>query len=239
MPNPSQADRLEAFASHLLDGYLHLRERFALLKPMHFDRALAARRGAGKQARGYLTLRNSLFLTCVQDVAKFAFDKDRDGRTPSVGLIVGKLTDDQLIESFRERYAATKWPVLNGEGDPAVLEAVAQLEASEEEERRLEFDKHWRELQALWIALAADPALKAFKTIRDTLTAHTEVRLVGDRYAPTDIADLGIKWSDLEAAIMKLQRAVALIGFVVRSSDFAWDHLERLLTQTSDGFWAA
>ena len=37
---PSQIDKLEALASHLLDGFLQLRQRYALLEPMLFNQKL-------------------------------------------------------------------------------------------------------------------------------------------------------------------------------------------------------
>ena len=79
---PTQIERLEGLASHLLDGFLALRERYALLEPMLFDSNVTANRGSGKQARGFSTLRHSLFLACVQDIAKLT--TDADPKTPSV-----------------------------------------------------------------------------------------------------------------------------------------------------------
>lgn len=238
MTQPNQSDRLVALASHLLDGFLQLRERFALLKPMLFDRELVDRRGSGKQARGYLALRHSLFLTCAQDIAKFAMDTDK--RTPSIRVIVSALNDNPtLLETFKERYAVWEPPILEDESDPATLDALSRMEAKEEAARRVQFDERWQDLKAAWHALNSDLAVTAFRTIRDKITAHTEIHYGADKYAPVDISTLGIKWSDLENTIVTMQHAVELIGLIVRNAGFAWDHLDRLLSEASDGFWSS
>ena len=63
---PTQIKKLEAHASHLLDAFIRLRERYSLLDPMLFDPDVPKARGSGIQARGFLTLRHSLFLSCAQ-----------------------------------------------------------------------------------------------------------------------------------------------------------------------------
>lgn len=231
---PSQIERLEAHASHLLDEFIMLRERYAMLEPLLFDRSVVERRSAGKQARGFLTLRQSLFLTCVQDIAKLSSDKD--ARTPSIRNLVLALGDASLVSKLKERYAIWRIPVMH-ENDPAILEVLRQMETQEEAERRTEFDQHFHELNQVWSRLEASADLAAFCTIRDKLTAHTEIRLVADKYQLVDIANLGIKWGSLKSALSQMQRAVELIGFIVRRAGFAWDMLEEQLAEAANGFW--
>src|SRR3990167_5880557 len=79
---PSQIEKLEAHASHFLDAFIRLTERYSLLDPMLFDSEVPKSRGSGAQARGFLTLRHSPFLSCAQDIAKLTLDSDK--RTPSI-----------------------------------------------------------------------------------------------------------------------------------------------------------
>jgi hypothetical protein len=83
------------------------------------------------------------------------------------------------------------------------------------------------------------PALGAFRTVRDKLTAHTEIRFVADKYQPVDIGALGVKWGDLKTCIVKMQHCVELIGFIVRNAGFAWDMLDRQLSEAAHGFWSS
>lgn len=91
---PTQIERLEALAGHLLDGYLALRERNAIVSPLLFDKETAEFYGSGKRSRGFRVLRNSLFLSCIQDIAKLTADSDE--RTPSVSKFVKALSEPAL-----------------------------------------------------------------------------------------------------------------------------------------------
>jgi hypothetical protein len=231
---PTQIEKWEAHASHLLDEFIRLRERYAMLDPMLFNQGVVASYGAGHRARGFLTLRQSLFLTCVQDIAKHCLDKDE--RTPSIRNIAGALEDRALTSLLRERYAIWRLPV-HGEDDPAILEALRRMEAREEAERRQQFDEHLKELRNAWLALEASPDLASFCTIRDKLTAHTEIRFVADKYQLVDLKTLGIKWGALKALLTQMQHLVELIGIIVRNAGFAWDMLDEQLTEAATRFW--
>ena len=233
---PTQLERTEALAAHLLDEFLSLRQRYALLEPMLYDRDVISRRGAGKQARGFAALKHSLFLSCVQEIAKLA--TDRDSRAPSVVNIVVQLAESSLLGTLRTRYSEWVVPSIEDEDDPLIVEALRRIELREQAERLTQFEDHVRELLALESALAASPAITAFRTVRDKLTAHTEVRFVADKYQLVDIATLGVKWGDIKTTLAELQRAVELIGFVVRNAGFAWDALETQLEGTAHGFWS-
>ena len=232
---PSQTARLEALASHLLDGFLQLRQRYALLEPMLFNPDVVKARGSGRQARGFLTLRYSLFLNCVQDVAKYTLDKDH--RAPSIYNIVSQLEDSSLLTSLKERYARWQIPLAEEESDPEVIEAIGRMEAREELERAAAFESHYQALLRSWNNLSSMPSVNAFKAIRDKITSHTEVRFVADKYQPVDIGKLGVKWGDLKDAILEMQESVEMIGLIVRNAGFAWDMFERQLIEAANGFW--
>ena len=131
---PTQIEKLEAHASHLLDAFIGLREKYALLQPMLFDKQVVQARGSFAQARGFQTLRHSLFLSCAQDIAKLCLDADK--RTPSILNLVSGLSDLLLRGELRERYAIWKLPSVEGETDPEIIEALRRIEQHEQSERR-------------------------------------------------------------------------------------------------------
>ena len=71
-------EKLEAQASQLLDGFIGLRETYALLDPMLFDRETIASRGSFGQRNGFLILRRSLLLACVQDIGRLCLERKGD-----------------------------------------------------------------------------------------------------------------------------------------------------------------
>ena len=110
---PTNVEKVEAHAGHLLDLFLALRERYALLHPMLFSEKVVTDCGSGKQWRGFRTLRSSLLLTCAQDIAKLAADKDP--RTPSIHTIAAALRNDSLVGLLKARYSAWVIPAIEDE----------------------------------------------------------------------------------------------------------------------------
>lgn len=232
---PTQIERLEAHAAHLLDAFIQLRERYALLEPMLFSEKVTKERGSDIQARGFRILKHSLFLSCSQDIAKLTLDDD--DRTPSLANLVRALTDEVIRNELRERFAVWKIPSIEVETEPEIVEALRRIELREEAERQDQFDRLYCEATALWAEISTSKVVKGFRTVRDKVSAHTEIRFVADKYQFVDIGKLGIKWGDLRATIDRMQRLVELMGHLVRNAGFAWDMLDEQLSRASKGFW--
>jgi len=232
---PTQVEKLAAHTSHLLDAFIGLKERYALLRPMLFDDDVVKKHGSYERARGFRALRTALFLSCAQDIAKLSLDKD--DRTPSIRRLVGALQDASLQGELRERFASWEAPSIEGESDPEILEALNRMRIWEQEGRRSQFDQILASANARCLALESDPALSGFVTIRDKVSAHTEVHLVADKYQFVDVSQLGIKWADIGRIIDVMQALVEELGMLIRNAGFAWDSLEVQLANASAGFW--
>lgn len=232
---PSQSEKLEAHTSHLLDAFIRLRERYAMLEPMLFAPEVPKQWGSGARARGFLTLRHSLFLSCAQDIAKLALDSSE--RTPSIKNLMTSLEDSHLCNVLREKYAIWVFPSVETETDPEIIAALKRMELREQAERRAQFDEILAKARRNWAALKVEPYLTGFLTIRDKVSAHTEVHLVADKYQFVDIGTLGVKWSDMSRAIETMQSLVEDLGLIIRNAGFAWDMLDEQLVKASKAFW--
>lgn len=233
---PSQIEKLEAHASHLLDAFIGLRERYALLDPMLFDPVVNQERGSMKQTRGFKTLRHSLFLSCVQDIVNLC--RDLHKQTPSIQKIVTALEDVPLRTALEERYAIWIIPSIERETDPEIISALERLEQHERTELRAQFGDNYEQLLAIWSVVSASKAMGGFVTVRDKVSAHKELRFVADKYQPVDIGALGIKWGDLRSTIDTMQRMVELIGLIVRNAGFSWESFDQQLTAAAADFWS-
>ena len=232
---PSQLEKLQAHASHLLDAFLALRERYAILDPMLFHEQVPKARGSGKQYRGFMILRHSLFLSCVQDIAKLSLDDDK--RTPSIRNLVVALDDPSLVGALREQFAMWHSPLIEEESDPEIVEALKRMDLREETERRAQFDEILSVTRTKWNELSVCALMTTFLTIRDKITAHTEVQFVADKYQFVDIGALGAKWSDVRKAIDLMQTLVEKLGLLIRNAGFAWEMLDEQLSEASHAFW--
>lgn len=223
---PTQIEKLEAYASHLLDAFILLRERYAILHPMLFDEAVVTRHGAKARARGFDILLHSLFLSCAQDIVKLSMDNDE--RSPSILRLVRAVTDEKLRAEFRTRYA--NWaisPIMDQ--DPEIVAALEKMQVRDQSERGEHFNNLYCELTELWTQLSTSPEIKAFQTVRDKISAHVEVRHSADKYHFVDVSKLGLKWGDLSQTIERMQRLVELLGLLVRNAGFAWEMLDEQL----------
>jgi hypothetical protein len=234
---PTQIEKLEAYAGHLLDGFIGLREKYAMLEPMLFDTKVRHFWDSYAQAWGFGILRYTLFLSCVQDIANLTLDSDP--RTPSIRNIACALQDSSLRDQLRKQHAVWGSPLAENERDPEILAALEKERQREKAKRRTQFDEHYARLVSLWGSLSGSPVLGTFKTLRDKAVARNEVHLVSGEYRLVDIGTLGIRWKDLKdlkETITTMQEVVRLIGFLVRDADFAWDRLDDQL-KTAAGFW--
>lgn len=231
----TRIDKFKAYAEHLLDAFIELRQRYALLEPMLFNEAVAVGRGSGKRARGFKVLRHSLVLSCAQDIAKLTLDND--DRAASLARLVRVLSEDGLRRELQDQFADWVVPSIEEESDPEIVEALRRLDLAEAEERRVQFDALYCEAMGLWAKLSTSTTLIAFKTIRDKVSAHTEIRLSADKYRFVDIGTLGLTWKDFRETILEMQRLVELMGLLFRNTGFAWDYLEELLKEAATDFW--
>jgi len=232
---PTRLEKLEAHASHMLDIFIGLREKFALLEPMLFDERLVSTKGSGKSHRGFRILRHSLFLACSQDIAKLCFDKD--DRTPSIQKIVAALEDASLTAALADRFASYVSPSVEAETDPEILEALKAFEHRESIELRAQFSALHQELVEAWTILSTAVSTRGFHTIRDKVSAHTEVLYAVDKYQLVDISTLGILWRDVGLTIRSMQRLIEIIGLLVRGASFAWHSLDHSLESAAVNFW--
>ncbi len=203
---------------------------------MLFDPAVTEARGSHKQATGFKILQHSLFLACAQDIAKLCLDADE--RTPSIRNLITCLEDSSLCDELRERYAVWRIPSVEKKTDPRIIAALERMEQREESARREQFDQHCNQLLASWESLSTSKALTGFLTVRDKVSAHTEVRFVADKYQLVDIGALGITWGEMKSTIQAMQELIGLLGLIVRNADFAWDMLARQLSEAANGFWS-
>jgi AbiU2 len=232
---PTQIAKLEAHAGHLLDEFIALKEKYALLDPMLFNDEVTKQRGSNKQYRGFKILRNLIFLSCAQDIAKLS--NDSDARTPSIRKLIEYLKDSKIRSKLRELHAGRCRYSIEDEADPEKIAMLREIQRHEQIGRGKEFDDYYEKLNKAWELFSASSELQSFITLRDKVTAHSEVRNVGDQYQLVDIGKLGIRWADLKPTVELMQVMVKLIGYIIRRAGFDWDGLEVQLTEAALGFW--
>lgn len=230
-------EELEAQASQLLDGFIGLRETYTLLDPMLFDRETISSRGSFGQRNGFLMLRRSLLLACVQDIGRLCLDSDE--HAASIPRLVAKLRNQPLRDELKRRYCLCGGEPARTESDPDIIRLLADIAQREQTARGDEFDRHFARLLTSWDALSSGSALAKSLTVRDQVSGHTRDHSGRYRYQLVDITRLGIDLTGLQPTIQAMQEPVALIGLMVQAAGFSWESLSRQLADAAQSFWAS
>lgn len=222
-----ELDKLKAESSHLLDGFLSLRERYAMLHPMLFDQSVVSNHGQGRMSRGFVILKNNLFMQCCQDIATLSCDS-HDGSV-SIVKVIKKLEAERVVRTLESEYVTNAYPKTDEEG--------CSYWAKKRDERRMEFQAQHALLQDKWKQFSQSAVLTSFKTIRRKAAAHLDITLRDGQYVPLDIGSLNIRWGDIEITLATIQELVVLIGYVLRDASFDWDGFDRQIERASQRFW--
>ena len=212
--------KLVGHADQLLACFLGLKQKYAFFYPMIADPQVVRRYGSGMKFEGFATIRQALFWDCVQDVVKLSCD--RDPRTPSITKIMVEASKNEIRQSLRE----------------ALKAAIKTWGSDQQEQQFTVFDEKYKTLLSNWENFQKQPWLNGFKTVRDKLTAHLELKLVDNKYRLTDVSELGLKWGDLEKSLDLLQPIVLDLNFIVRKASFDMVDLESSLRHSGSAFWS-
>jgi len=233
---PTEIKKLQAHAEHLLDGFITLRQRYAMLRPMLHDKDVVKNKGSKKQYRGFIIIRNTLFLSCCQAIANLSFDKQN--KCPSIIQTMALLENNIFRNMLKEKYSAWTTPVIGGhEHDPEVIKFLKHMEEDEKIERRAEFDKYYQELLALWASFSASKSTQSLGKIRNKVAAHTDISLIDGEFKLFDVSSLNLKWDDIKETISDMQKIIDLINLLVRNSGYDWESLDKILNRTVADYW--
>ena len=208
------AEQTESLFVLLLRAYA----QYLFLRPMMVDVELIARHGAAGKRSGFEGLRLVLYWAFILELVKIC--DDSDPRTPSISRLMKELENPQLLALLEDRRSRHTLPPIEGE-----TVGYRRLRQAEEDEFwRHRFRETHSRLVARAGALLSSPALAGFKTVRDKLVAHNELRQNPDgRYALYDIGNLNLKFGDERALLEQAREVVDGLNSVVRGVSFSWE----------------
>lgn len=230
-----RVQKLVGHAEHLLRCLVGLKLKYALLSPMIFDGAVQEARGAGKRAEGFAAVRRAMFFDCIQDVVKLAFDCD--DRTPSITKIVRGLGHHNARGDLRNEFVVAGPDVyeIDDIGNEHFSESATACRRSEDARS---FDDTYASVIQRWHQFQEQPWVLGFRVIRDKVTAHLQLKKVGNTYElAVDVSQFGIKWSDVGEAIQLLEPLVLDLYLLITRSHFLIDSLNSHFQRVGREFW--
>ena len=231
---PTEIEKIQGHASHLLDSFINLRQKYAMLKPMLHNKSVVETKGSKQFYMGFNIIKNTLFLSCAQDIANICSDKYPNSL--SIKNLISKLENEALRNELKDIHSIPSKPI-NDDEDPQIIEIIKQMLVNERIELREQFDKNYLELQTLWIELSTSAALEAFTKIRKKVAAHTDVIYTDNEYKLLDIKSLNLKWEDIPSTISAMQKIVNLLNLIIRNAGYAWEYLDELLDKKVNDYW--
>ena len=225
---------MQGYAEQLLDSCIGLKEKYAMLNPVVRNESLR-NKFSGKRQRGLTIIRNILFLSCAIDIANICLESGQ--HAASINQFILFLADKKIINQLRETFADREIQQVSSNEIDIPTEI---LKAHHDKRKKMylsTFDNNLSELNSLWSSFSQSGIPDSFKTIRDKIAAHVELRFDDGKYKQFDANKLDISWDNLDTAINTIQQLVELINNIVRRAGFAWDDLDEQLEKASLGFW--
>jgi hypothetical protein len=211
--------KLEAEVEALFDLAIRAYARFIFLRPMLTDQELHNRIGKEAKAIGFRQLRSWLYWGLVQELVKICWDKDP--RSPSIMTLARKLTDAELRNRLE-----TKCLKNNREmGEKRV---------------RASFNEAYEDFQKRTEEMLSSHSVGGYKTIRDKLISHNELRV--SRQSTTgydffDVKESKLKYGDERRLLETLQVLIDHLLLIVRNVDFSWESFFRNEERVAHDFW--
>jgi hypothetical protein len=170
-----QIAKLEGEVEGLFDLTLRAYERFIFLRPMLINQELLGRIGKDAKAIGFKRPRNWLYWSLVQDLAKICSDKDP--RSPSIITVTQKLKDAPLRKELEAKCVKK-----NREMGEATV--------------RASFNRRYADYLSRADEMLSSHSVGGYKTIRDKLISHNELR-------PSPTSQTGYDFFDVKDANLK------------------------------------
>lgn len=222
-------NKLEGHIEGLLDCFIALKIKYSFLHPMLFEENVCKIFGAGNKAYGYETIKYALFYDCIQDIVKLSFDKDT--RTPSLNNIIESLNKNATIRLLKNNFSEPTY-IKNLE-----QEDLARIQSNEKSIKEKTFETNVKTLLNKWEDYNSEAYVQGFKTIRNKLKAHLELKLVDGEYKQIDVSNQNLKWDDPSRAITAIQEIISILNILIRNSHYAFEMLDDQLKDKVKEFW--
>ena len=211
-----QIKKLEAEVEALQTLTILAYQRFIFLRPMLANQELLDRINREGKVRAFEQLRYWLYWGLVQQLSNIC--SDRDERSPSITTVTRKLKDDVHLRKQLEKNYVKK-----------------------DRELEEEFNRVYSEYLQRAEEMLSSRSVGGYKTIRDKLVSHNELRQ--SPQSPTgydfyDIKHAKVKIGDERKLLETLQVLVTDLLLIVKTVDSSdWDSIFQHEEEVARNYW--
>ncbi|MFC2171826.1 hypothetical protein ACFLU6_04250 [Acidobacteriota bacterium] len=208
--------KVQAYSSNMAVTFLAVENKYGILRPMIFNKALFNRYDQPYKMDGFLTLKIVLFIDATKDIVKVVFDKDH--RSPSLYRIIKYLENEEIRLAFRESFSS--W-----------------LGTDSYSTLKNEFDRKYKVIKDSFQSLCGLEVSEKLKDVRNKISAHIEMRKDGEGYRILSIGDLELEWNSLEGFLQLVKPIVFDTAYIVGNETYDHDSFSESNLKTSGAFW--
>jgi hypothetical protein len=189
-------------------------------------------------ANAYNALSLTLLLDLVRDLCVLGLDDDP--RAPSLANIWQLLRSQELRDALRDKAARPhRRESLHAENvPPGLLKSIQDRFQHEDVERQQRaFDEAYARAAANIETILASEIAKAFKTARDKVIAHYEMR--GGKSGPAlyDVRDTGLTWGSPREFINMIDRSIWDVVLLATWGSYDEEGFDEMHRRYAKDFW--
>jgi hypothetical protein len=209
-------EKLEAEVEALFSLTTRAYSRFLFLRPMLASEKLTKRFGEQRKGVAFNRLRQWLYWSLVQELSKIC--SDNDSRSPSIAAITRKLKDSEVRSHLQQK-------------------CVTKNREMGEERVRTDFNASYDHYLQHADELLSSHSVGGYKTVRDKLISHNELRRSATGYDFFDVRDAKLKYGDERKMLETLAQLIEDLELVVRNVSFDWSSWFRNEKKFVGDFW--
>lgn len=231
-------NKVAGYATVLADRYLSARLKLAILDGL-LDGTIAKRVDNSYGAHAYNALSLTLLLDLVRDLCVLALDENE--RAPSIVNVWQLMLSQELRDALRDKAARPHHrETVHAENvPPALLTAVQDRFRCEDIQRKQQsFDETYARAAANIKTILKSDIAKSFKTARDKVIAHYEMR--GGKAGPVlyDVRETGLTWGSPREFTNLIERTIWDLVLLATWGSYDEGGFEEMHRRYANDFWA-
>lgn len=192
------------------------------LRPVIADKSLAERMEAEKRARGFYRAGEILYWSFIQRLVKICDDRDSQNRHMSIRKIVDTLTRYEIVRDLENQN---------------IRRMLSRGLEGDETSARDHFYQRLRSITERAERLLDSKLLRAYKTVRDKLIAHTELKHSPEGFERFNIANLRLQFGNECNFLKEVIDMTHELQSLVLGEDFDWNSIRRAYECEACRFW--
>lgn len=207
--------KVQGYVEALIALFYEVELKYALVSPMINDPSVRVRFERSEHSlKGFDKLKHTLVLDVIKDCARLSFDRSKS--SPSICNVFQLLSKEELLSAFRDEYCKVDFRL----------------------HTPCEFENKYNNAVDCFLDFSETGLSKKFKSVRNKILAHSEMRLINGQYEIAGLDEFDIKWSDPESFMNSVKPIVFELGLLILDCVYAHESFTSSQAKVSESFWA-